>query len=271
MAKKDLYANIHTNSKIKEATSFRVRKSSFYDKSSEAPFKISRSKLSNFLSCKRCFYLDRVEGLKEPSMPGWALNIAVDELLKKEFDQYRNNQKPHPMMIRHNLDFVPFQHKDLDVWRNSLKGGISYLDEKTNLILHGGIDDVWFDLKEKKLIVVDYKAQSSNYPVSTQSYLNSQWHLSYKLQMDIYVHILRKMNFDVSDMSYFYVCNGEKTNNKFENKIDFKTTLVPYIVNTSWIENKLSEMKEVLNLDSPPDIVPTCEKCAYLKGGKNYF
>jgi len=271
MAKKDLYANIHTNSKIKEATSFRVRKSSFYDKSSEAPFKISRSKLSNFLSCKRCFYLDRVEGLKEPSMPGWALNIAVDELLKKEFDQYRNNQKPHPMMIRHNLDFVPFQHKDLDIWRNSLKGGISYLDGKTNLIIHGGVDDIWFDLKEKKLIVVDYKAQSSNYPVSTQSYLNSQWHLSYKLQMDIYVHILRKMNFDVSDVSYFYVCNGEKTNNNFGNKIDFKTTLVPYKVNTSWIEGKLSEIKEVLNLDSPPDVVPTCEKCAYLKGGKNYF
>ena len=122
---------------MKEAASFRVRKSSFYDKNSVAPFKISRSKLSNFLSCKRCFYLDRVVGLKEPSMPGWALNSAVDELLKKEFDQYRKDQKPHPMMIRHNLNFIPFQHKDLDVWRNSLKGGISYLDEKTNLIIHG--------------------------------------------------------------------------------------------------------------------------------------
>ena len=256
---------------MKEATSFRVRKSSFYDKNSDAPFKISRSKLSNFLSCKRCFYLDRVVGLKEPSMPGWALNSTVDELLKKEFDQYRNNQKPHPMMIRHNLDFIPFQHKDLDVWRNSLKGGISYLDEKTNLIIHGGVDDIWFDLKEKKLVVVDYKAQSTSYPVSTQSYLNSEWHISYKLQMDIYVHILRKMNFSVSDMSYFYVCNGEKTNDKFENKIDFKTTLVPYKVNTSWVEGKISEMKEVLNLYSPPDVVLTCEKCAYLKGGKNYF
>ena len=67
---------------MKEVSSFRVRKSSFYDKKSLIPFKISRSKLSNFLSCKRCFYLDRVVGLKEPSMPGWALNSAVDELLK---------------------------------------------------------------------------------------------------------------------------------------------------------------------------------------------
>ena len=256
---------------MKEISSFRVRKSSFYDKKSLIPFKISRSKLSNFLSCKRCFYLDRVEGLKEPSMPGWALNIAVDELLKEEFDQDRKDQKPHPVMIKYNLDFIPFQHKDLDVWRNSLKGGISYLDEKTNLIIHGGIDDVWYDLKEKKIVVVDYKAQSTNYPVTPQSYLNSEWHINYKLQMDIYVHILRKMNFDVSDMSYFYVCNGEKTNNKFENKIDFKTTLVPYKVNTSWIDGKLSDMKEVLNLNSPPDITLNCEKCAYLRGGKKYF
>jgi CRISPR/Cas system-associated exonuclease Cas4 (RecB family) len=256
---------------MKEATSFRIRKSSFYDKKSTTPFKISRSKFSNFLSCKRCFYLDRVVGLKEPSMPGWALNIAVDELLKKEFDQCRKEQKPHPMMLKHKLDFVPYQHKDLDVWRNSLKGGISYHDENTNLIIHGGIDDIWFDLKEKKLIVVDYKAQSSNYPTTIESYLGSKWHLSYKLQMDIYVHILRKMNFKVSDTSYFYVCNGEKTNNKFEDKIDFKTTLIPYKVNTSWIEGKLSEMKKVLNSDNPPDTDPTCEKCAYLKGGKNYF
>ena len=256
---------------MKEATSFRVRKSSFYDKKSNTPFKISRSKFSNFLSCRRCFYLDRVIGLKEPSMPGWALNIAVDELLKKEFDLYRKKQKPHPIMIEHKLNFVPYQHKDLDLWRNSLKGGISYLDEKTNLILHGGIDDVWFDLDKKKLIVVDYKAQSSNYPVTIKSYLSGEWRLSYKLQMDIYVHILRKMNFIVSDTSYFYVCNGEKTNNKFEDKIDFKTTLVPYTVNTSWIEEKLYEMKEVLNLNAPPTIDLSCEKCAYLKGGKNYF
>lgn len=256
---------------MKVATSFRVRKSSFYDKKSKTPFKISRSKFSNFLSCKRCFYLDRVIGLKEPSMPGWALNLAVDELLKKEFDQYRKEQKPHPIMLKHKLDYVPYEHKDLDVWRNSLKGGISYHDKKTNIILHGGIDDVWFDLNEKKLVVVDYKAQSSNYPITTSSYLGGEWHLSYKLQMDIYVHILRKMNFSVSDTSYFYVCNGEKINNKFEEKIDFKITLVPYKINTSWVEGKLSEMKEVLDLDSVPEIEPTCEKCAYLKGGKNYF
>ena len=139
------------------------------------------------------------------------------------------------------------------------------------MIIHGGIDDIWFDLKEKKLVVVDYKAQSSTYPITVSSYLEAEWHLSYKLQMDIYVHILRKMNFKVSDVSYFYVCNGVKTNDKFDNKIDFTTTLIPYHVDTSWIENKLSEMKNVLNSEKVPEIEKSCEKCAYLKGGKDFF
>ena len=79
------------------------------------------------------------------------------------------------------------------------------------------------------------------------------------------------MNFKVSDLSYFYVCNGIKTNDKFNNKIDFTTTLIPYSVDTSWIENKLIEMKDVLNSDKIPEIEKSCEKCAYLKGGKQFF
>ena len=253
------------------ATGIRSRASSMYTPGQNSVFKISRSKFSDFLDCPRCFYLDRVKGLQSPSMPGWALNSAVDELLKKEFDFYRAQKKPHPIFEEYNLNFIPFEHEDLDTWRNSLKGGIGFEDEETNLFIHGGIDDLWFDMKEKKLVVVDYKAQSSSYPVTVSSYLDSEWHLSYKLQMDIYVHILRKMNFKVSDLSYFYVCNGEKKNDKFENKIDFKTTLIPYRVNTSWIESKLTEMKSVLNSDKIPEIEKTCEKCAYLKGGKDFF
>ena len=29
-------------------------------------------------------------------------------------------------------------------------------------------------------------------------------------------------------------------------------------------------MKDALNLDEPPKIEKTCEKCAYLEGGKNF-
>ncbi len=34
----------------------------------------------------------------------------------------------------------------MDHWRNSLIGGVSYLDQDTNLEIHGGVDDIWYDL-----------------------------------------------------------------------------------------------------------------------------
>ena len=62
-----------------------------------------------------------------------------------------------------------------------------------------------------------------------------------------------------------------KVSDKFENKIDFKTTLIPYRVDTSWIEEKIVEMKDVLNSEKVPETEKSCEKCAYLKGGKDFF
>ena len=170
--------NIKKNSKgIKlEAIGRRTRASSIYAFGQNESFKISRSKFSDFLKCKRCFFLDRVKGLKEPGMPGWSLNVACDELLKKEFDLYREQQQPHPTMIDNGHNFVPFAHGDIDLWRNSLKGGISYHDAETNIILHGGVDDIWFDRDTEELVVVDYKAQSSKVEVTPENYLENHFH-----------------------------------------------------------------------------------------------
>ena len=57
------------------------------------PFRLSRSKFSDFLTCKRCFYLEQVKGLKNLDTLPFTLNNAVDALCKKEFDFHRDNQK----------------------------------------------------------------------------------------------------------------------------------------------------------------------------------
>ena len=82
--------------------------------------------------------------------------------------------------------------------------------------------------------------------------------------MDIYVHILRNMNFKVSNNTFFMVCNGEKTNDEFGNRIDFKTVLVPYEADPSWIPDKIKEMKKVLESEDIPDYNIDCESCIYL-------
>ena len=151
----------------KEVVPLRTRKGSIYQKGTNETFKISRSKLNNFIDCPRCFYLERVKGLKDPGMPGWALNTAVDELLKKEFDHYRKIQKPHPFVTKNKLNFIPFQHEKIDYWRDALRGGIAFTDTDTNLEIHGGVDDIWFNPDNKELVVVDYKAQSKKEAVET--------------------------------------------------------------------------------------------------------
>lgn len=255
---------------FQEAKGIRTRQSSFYKPDQNETFKISRSKFSNFLDCKRCFYLDRVKGLQEPSMPGWSLNTTVDDLLKKEFDTFREQGQPHPIFKEYNLNFIPFKHEDIDKWRNSLSGGISYIDEETNLIIQGGVDDVWYNLDTKELVVADYKAQSTSAEVEKEYYLKSQYHQGYKTQMDIYVYILRKMGFKVSDTSYFMVCNGVKTGDSFGSVMNFDITLVDYKVDTSWVQNKIIDMKTTLDSKKIPAETAHCESCAYIREANNF-
>jgi len=250
----------------------RTQQHTLYQRGTNSIFKLSRSKLSQFVECQRCFYLDRVKGLKEPSMPSWTLNSAVDTLLKKEFDIYRFQKKPHPIMIEQNLNFIPFEHEDLNRWRDSLKGGISFIDTETNLEIYGGIDDLWYDIDKKELVVVDYKTQSSITPVEVETYLKNPFHQSYKLQMDIYVYILqqmeRKLNINVSNRTFFLVYNAEKSYDKFDNKLNFTAKLIPYEANTSKIKNLIIEAKKVLESEIIPNLNTNCEKCMYLEANK---
>jgi len=122
----------------------RTRESSIYKRGTNEIFSISRGKLSDFLDCKRCFYLDRVKGLNKPSIPQLTLNLAVDALLKKEFDKYRVKKKPHPIFIKNKLNFIPFAYSDLDIWRDSKNGGINYVDKETNLELYVSATNLHF-------------------------------------------------------------------------------------------------------------------------------
>jgi len=255
----------------KEVVPLRTKKSSIYQQGTNEVFKISRSKFSNFVDCPRCFYLERVKALKDPGTPGWALNTTVDELLKKEFDHYRKLQKPHPLILKNNLKFIPLQHEKIDYWRDALRGGIAFTDSDTNLEIHGGIDDIWFNPENDELVVVDYKAQSKNEIVETESYLENEYHQSYKVQMDIYVYILRQMKFKVSDTAYFLVCNGLKTPEKFDATLQFDLTLVPYKTNDSWVKNKIIDMKKTLETKDVPEINKYCEKCMFLETGKKFI
>ena len=247
-----------------KATGVRSRESSSYTPNQTADFKISRGRFSNFLTCKRCFYLDRVMGLDSPGTPGWTLNETTDLLLKKEFDECRESQTPHRLFASNGLGHVvPFDHPEMDNWRNSLRRGLMLRHKSTSIILTGGVDDIWQDTRTKQLIVVDYKSQAKNGLVDKKDYLDDPYHEGYKLQMNFYAYLLKGMGFDVHPTSYFLVCNAKRDDDGFHKTMNFDEYLVPYNWTTDGLEEQLDEMVALINQYEIPEPNECCKNCAY--------
>ena len=238
------------------------RTRNLYIPGSKNPFKLSRSRIENFIRCPRCFYLDRRLGIDQPQGPPFNLNSAVDALLKKEFDVHRAKGDPHPLMTAYGIDAVPFMHKDLSKWRENFVG-VQYTHAQTNFIITGAVDDIWIN-PDDELIVVDYKATSKD----TEVNIDAAWQDSYKRQMEIYQWLLRKNTFIVSDTGYFVYCNARKDARAFDAKLEFDITLIPYRGNDDWIEDVLDGIKTTLDSDALPDPSLGCEFCAYREAAR---
>lgn len=220
---------------------------------------MSRSQIDLFIECPQCFYLNNRVGVKRPPGFPFNLNSAVDTLLKKEFDLLRKEKKPHELFEEYEIDAVPYAHKDLDKWRDTFTG-IQYLDEEKNLLLYGGIDDVWLN-PEGELIIVDYKATSKNGEVN----IDAEWQKGYKRQMEIYQWLFKKNGFKVSNTGYFVYCNGDTSKDTFDAKLEFDIKIIPYTGDTTWIDPKIKEIKECLDKDEIPEMDPDCDYCRYRK------
>jgi CRISPR/Cas system-associated exonuclease Cas4 (RecB family) len=244
-----------------------------FDPASAEPFTISRSKIDMFTECPRCSYLDLRLGVKRPSMPGFTLNNAVDELFKREFDVHRANGTAHPLMKAYKLDAVPFKDDRMEEWRDALKRGIKFHHEKSNFILRGGIDDAWMT-NDGELIVVDYKATSKKEGPSSEADLYD----SYKKQMEVYQWLFRQNGFKVHPTGYFVYANGDSDKEAFDAKLEFSIVLIPYTGSDEWVEEALMRMRETLSSDEIPEYGrgtafggKDCEYCTYREDAGNAF
>ncbi len=234
-----------------------------YDPTAPGPFKLSRSKIDTFCECPRCSFLDLKYGVKRPSGPAFTLNVAVDELLKREFDTHRAAGTAHPWMKTYGINAVPFNHEKLDEWRDSLRRGVSYHHEPSNLLVRGGIDDVWAT-PSGELIIVDYKATAKKVGPSSADDLYD----SYKRQMEIYQWLFRQNGFTVAPEGYFVYVNGKTDREAFDAKLEFDVALIPYVGSDAWIEGTLMDLRAMLDSDEIPAIGTSfgggpCDYCTY--------
>ncbi|MBI2551615.1 PD-(D/E)XK nuclease family protein [Candidatus Uhrbacteria bacterium] len=226
-------------------------------------WKLSRSKIENFLECPRCFYLNNVLGIKRPSCPPFNLNKAVDMLLKQEFDVHRAKGEQHPLQKKYGLDARPVPHEMIDEWRENFKG-VQYTHPKTGLLVSGAIDDLWQD-GTGNYIVVDYKATAKSEPVTV---LNDDWHIGYKRQIEVYQWLLRRNGLKVSNTGYFVYCTGRPDEKAFDGKLVFDVHLISYEGNDDWIEPTLLKIKRTLNAKKMPKAGEGCEYCGYREMAK---
>ncbi len=225
-------------------------------------FKLSRSKLDLFLDCPRCFYLDNRLGVARPPGFPFALNSAVDFLLKKEFDIHRANGEPHPMMEHYKIDAIPFQHQKMDEWRENFKG-IQCLHKKTDLTISGAIDDIWIN-PEKELIIVDYKSTAKDGEIN----LDADWQIGYKRQMEIYQWLFKQNDFKVSNTGYFVYANGKKDKEAFDKKLEFDIHVIPYQGNSDWVDKSITAAHQCLTEEEIPPASEDCDYCRYRRGVK---
>jgi hypothetical protein len=231
-----------------------------FDPASSEPHRISRSGIDRFIECPRCFYLEKRLGIGRPDMPAWTLNTAVDELLKREFDIHRAKGTAHPLMKKYHIDAVPYAHKELDAWRDSLRRGIQYFHKPSGLIIRGGIDDVWVT-PEGKLHIVDYKATSKKDEVN----IDGLYQQGYKRQIEVYQWLFRKNGFKVSDIGYFVYCNGDSDKEAFDAKLEFDIVVIPYKGDDSWVEETVIKLGKCLRAKSIPASDQKCHYCGYVK------
>mgnify|MGYP001346554932 CR=1 FL=1 len=272
--------SLKRNSKTKElvkATGITTQKWRIYSPNQNKDFILSRSRFDEFMDCPRCFYLKTNKGFMSPSTPGWTLNTLTDTLLKKEFDECRKKQEPHRIMLENKLNhLVPYKSeiiKDkngndkllLEEWRDSIHYGLKYRFKDTNIILQGGIDDVWFNTKTEELIIADYKSQHKKDGVSQETYFDDPYKDSYKRQLDYYAYLLNGMGYKVSSDAYLYICNAKEIDEGFHGKMLFDEVLIHYKIKTNYLETEIQKMIDTINSENIPNSHESCENCAYAR------
>ena len=203
-------------------------------------------------------------------MPPFLINSAIDQILKREFDVYRQQQIPHPWMKQAKIAAVPLAHPELETWRYVFVG-IKYLEPKTNFEVFGGVDDVWQDQKTDELIVVDYKATAKDNDITALDPPGG-WHDAYRRQLEIYQWLLTKSGHAVSSTAYFVYANGCTDQALFAHKpyknsrgqLGFRVEIFPHQSDgLDWIDEILVQIKTCLNRSTPPARNPDCEHCRY--------
>lgn len=220
---------------------------------------LSPNSLNLYLDCPHCFWLDKNLGIKRPPPYPYALNSAVDTLLKEEFDAYRAKHLPHPLLAENNIKAHLFANqKLLNQWRNNL-AGIRYFDNDLQATLFGAVDDI-LEFANGKLAPLDYKSTGSS---------AANVYDRFQLQLDTYTFLLEKNGFQTVKKGYlaFYIVDKSKG---FLDRLPFRKEVVEIETSPADIYEIFKDAVAVLRNETPPAHSRDCPFGKWLKGARTY-
>ncbi len=225
----------------------------------EKAIQLSPNSLNLFLECPHCFWLDKNKGIKRPPPYPYALNSAVDALLKEEFDTYRTKNIPHPLLKENKIKAHLFSNqKLLNQWRNNL-AGIRYFDEDLNATLFGAPDDV-LEFDDGKIAPMDYKSTGS---------MASKIYDRFQLQLDIYAFLMEKNGYQASRKGYlvFYIVDKSRG---FIDRLPFRKEIMEIETTPGDVYEIFKDAVAVLRNENPPPHSPDCQFAKWLDGAKKF-
>jgi len=221
--------------------------------------KLSPSSLNLFLECPLCFWLEKKQKIKRPQPYPYALNQAVDTLLKEEFDSYRKKGELPPLLSAYNISAKLFSdQKLLKKWRNNFEG-IRYYNSELDATLFGAVDEI-LEFPDGKLAPLDYKSTGSK---------NANIYERFQLQMDVYTYLLEMNNFATLRKGYFafYIVNRE---DGFTNRLPFKAEIHIIKTDPSYVPNLFKKAVKILRNDSPPSHSENCQYGRWFKDASKF-
>lgn len=224
-----------------------------------AGIRISPNSLNLYFECPFCFWLEKKQGIKRPENFAFSLNVEMDKLLRKEFDDFRKKNIPHPLLIENKIKGKLFSdQKLLNEWRDNSRG-LCYHDDNLNAALLGAVDDI-LELDNGTLAPLDYKSTGKSV---------SNVYDRFQLQMDVYTFLLEKNGFKTPKKAYlaFYTIDKKAS---FERGVLFRKEL--HIIDTdfSYVQKLFEEA--VLFLEGGAPLVHTfdCRFGKWLKEASDF-
>ena len=232
-------------------------KKKLYSCNSSRPFKLSRTKIDLFFECRRCFFFDQKFGIKRPHGTPLVLSNRIVDDFKKELNICRVEKNIHSKVKELNKNLIPISHNKLEEWKSSFKGA-SFLDDSTNLLVVGIIDDIWLDRSTNKNHSVIIKSNSKKNQMSYENIWPGYWR-----QLSLYAYLLSKNLLPMSSTGILVFINTPTSMGQMENRKNFNLNIFEKILDFDWIQPTIKEISKTLNKETPPESSKKCKYCNY--------